>query len=274
MLAPNFTSKNVVLVLEDEDLARKALLRIFGRENYEVIGAKRGSEAIELINKHKIDAFLLDIQMDYPDGIDVAKYIQQVSPSKPILLCTAFADSQDYQNRVRREKLRIANWVQKPINEKTLLASVQNEIERNKILSNLIYLLNEIGVTPVILNAIVDAVKPLIKIRNNSLDFSDLEKLQTDITSTLSPHLLKRKQNLSSDINFIAFQEKKDELLKKYKKGYVAFLDGKFIDHDNSWDNLIKKVYSKYKRINVFTSELKDEEPIIELISPLLYDEK
>ena len=70
--------KRMVLVVDDEFVNREMLGFIIKRD-YNVINAKNGKEALELIRKHKtiLSLVLLDLLMPVMDGFTVLKELQQ-----------------------------------------------------------------------------------------------------------------------------------------------------------------------------------------------------
>jgi DNA-binding response OmpR family regulator len=83
-----------VLVVDDE-LAIRELLDIFlTGEEYEVILASNGEEALELVEKEQPKAVLLDIKMPGINGIEVCRRLKAKDESKfiPIIMITASMD--------------------------------------------------------------------------------------------------------------------------------------------------------------------------------------
>ena len=83
-----------VLVVDDE-LAIRELLDIFlTGEEYEVILASNGEEALELVEKEQPKAVLLDIKMPGINGIEVCRRLKAKDKSKfiPIIMITASMD--------------------------------------------------------------------------------------------------------------------------------------------------------------------------------------
>ena len=76
-----------LLVIDDEVMIRKVLIRFFGKEGYEIIEADSGWSAIEMFRKHRpFDAVLCDIYLGHDDGWKVVDRIQQVQPPTPIIV--------------------------------------------------------------------------------------------------------------------------------------------------------------------------------------------
>ena len=65
--------KRKILVVDDEDSIREILTYNLERENFLVIEAKDGEEAIVLTDSEKPDLILLDVMLPKKDGITVCK---------------------------------------------------------------------------------------------------------------------------------------------------------------------------------------------------------
>jgi CheY-like chemotaxis protein len=71
--------RNVVLVVDDEELNRTLYRDALELDGYEVIVAVGGREAIEILDTQKVDAIVCDIQMPY-NGILVFEYLLEHRP--------------------------------------------------------------------------------------------------------------------------------------------------------------------------------------------------
>lgn len=87
------SSEATILVVDDEELLRNALVFQFKREGFHVLSAGNGKEAFEIIKTNKIDAVVSDIQMPGGNGIDLLKDVKNYDVEIPVLVfITAFAD--------------------------------------------------------------------------------------------------------------------------------------------------------------------------------------
>lgn len=87
------SSEATILVVDDEELLRNAIIFQFKREGFNVLSASNGKEAFEIIKSNKIDAVVSDIQMPGGNGIDLLKDVKNYDVEIPVLVfITAFAD--------------------------------------------------------------------------------------------------------------------------------------------------------------------------------------
>ncbi len=108
----------VILIVEDNDLNSKLLLKMMEPTGARVIIAKDGKPAIEECRTNsKIDLVLMDIQMPEMDGYEATRTIKDIRPEIPIIAQTAYAMAEE------REKIISAgcnDYLPKPIRQRDL----------------------------------------------------------------------------------------------------------------------------------------------------------
>ena len=78
-----------LLVCDDEESARVSLGILF-KEEYNVLLATDGAEAVALAQNHSIDAAILDIRMAGMSGIEALQRLKQIDPSIEVIMLTGF----------------------------------------------------------------------------------------------------------------------------------------------------------------------------------------
>ncbi|MGH7343567.1 MAG: sigma-54-dependent transcriptional regulator, partial [Candidatus Rokuibacteriota bacterium] len=81
----------VVLVVDDDQVARELLAETLGREGYQVRVAGGGEEALRLAGAEPFDVALVDLRMPDLDGLGVLKQLAMIQPDLPVVILTAFA---------------------------------------------------------------------------------------------------------------------------------------------------------------------------------------
>ena len=120
-------SKGKILVVEDEkQLARLVELEL-KFEEYEVLVAYDGEEALEAAKDTSLDLILLDIMIPKINGIDVCKKIRQ-SSDIPIILLTAKSDTTD---KVIGLDSGADDYITKPFEMTEVLARIRTAMRRN-----------------------------------------------------------------------------------------------------------------------------------------------
>jgi DNA-binding NtrC family response regulator len=80
-----------ILLVEDEDLARKNLERILTKEGYGVSSTGSGEYALELLQEREFDLVLTDLKMKPVDGMEVLKKSKSLYPHTEVIMITAYA---------------------------------------------------------------------------------------------------------------------------------------------------------------------------------------
>ena len=122
-------AKNI-LVIDDEELITKSLLKLLDIEGYKTTIARSGSEAIEKIKETNFDLIISDVRMPGLDGIETIKQIRaylKKSNKKtiPEVLITGYADVEKYEKAMN---LKVADYLYKPFDKSDLLRVVKNNV--------------------------------------------------------------------------------------------------------------------------------------------------
>ncbi len=78
------------LLIVDDDIAHRTMLRILLDWQYEISEADDGSMAIEEVSKRHFDMLLMDIRMPGVSGLEALDQIRSLRPDVPILMMTAY----------------------------------------------------------------------------------------------------------------------------------------------------------------------------------------
>ena len=78
------------LLIVDDDIAHRTMLRILLDWQYEIFEADDGSMAIEEAGKRNFDLILMDIRMPGVSGLEALDQIRSLRPDIPIIMMTAF----------------------------------------------------------------------------------------------------------------------------------------------------------------------------------------
>ena len=196
---------NILYLEDDENLLKhtKDILEDFVNNIYAV---KTISEALDILLNKKVDVIISDILLKDENGIDFLKHIKNKNINIPTILTTAHTDTQYLLDAIR---LKVENYIIKPINIKELLNSLHDillpivqkkEIQKN---NNLIKTIS----------AITDGKQvAIIKYILNNLDNENLFTASyTDIMDSFSiskPTLIKLFKELAEKNILVKVQHK------------------------------------------------------------------
>ena len=115
-----------LLVCDDEESTRVSLGILF-KEEYNVLLATDGAEAVALAQNHSIDAAILDIRMAGMSGIEALQRLKQIDPSIEVIMLTGFETVETARQALR---FGACDYLNKPFNVATVRTAVANAIER------------------------------------------------------------------------------------------------------------------------------------------------
>jgi len=117
-----------LLYVEDEIELLDSISSILKEFFKDVLIAKDGLEALEIFERRTegIDVIVTDISMPKLDGIELIKQVREISSSIPIIITTAFSDSDYIFNAIN---LNVNGYVLKPINVSVLLENILKAVE-------------------------------------------------------------------------------------------------------------------------------------------------
>ncbi|WP_313710419.1 Hpt domain-containing protein [Pseudomonas sp.] len=113
----------LVMVVDDSVTVRKVTSRLLERHGMSVLTAKDGVDAMALLEEHRPDVMLLDIEMPRMDGFEVAARIRRDERLKdlPIIMITSRTG---HKHRDRAMAIGVNDYLGKPYQESVLLQSI------------------------------------------------------------------------------------------------------------------------------------------------------
>ncbi len=86
----NPDNKGSVLIVDDEPNAIKVLSAILGNDGYAVRESHDAAGAVDILQRHAVDAVITDIKMPGNDGLYLYEYISEKYPGIPVIFLTAY----------------------------------------------------------------------------------------------------------------------------------------------------------------------------------------
>ena len=122
-----------VMVVDDESRMRKLVRDFLVRQDFDVIEAGDGEQAVDLFFEEKdIALIILDVMMPKMDGWQVCREIRKHS-KVPIIMLTARGDEQD---ELLGFELGVDEYISKPFSPKILVARVEAILRRTNAISS------------------------------------------------------------------------------------------------------------------------------------------
>lgn len=128
------TGNGRILVTDDEPAIRTAIRRVLEKAGYDVLEAKDGREAIEIINAGEnrlvLDAVICDIRMPNINGVDAISYFRRQYPHVPLVVLTGYPDT---QLAISLMQAGVVDYLLKPVDAERLRIAVARAIEQREL---------------------------------------------------------------------------------------------------------------------------------------------
>ncbi len=122
-----------ILVVDDESRMRKLVRDFLVKQNFDVLEAGDGEEAVDIFFREKdIALIILDVMMPKMDGWQVCREIRAYS-KVPIIMLTAKSDERD---ELQGFDLGVDEYITKPFSPKILVARVEAILRRSNLLTS------------------------------------------------------------------------------------------------------------------------------------------
>ena len=117
--------KSVILIVDDQTQNIELLEAYLAPQDYEIVTATSGEEALRKLSSNQIDLILLDIMMPGMDGFEVTRRIRQDDMHRllPIIIVTILQEAED---RIKGIEAGCDEFISKPIDKTELLARVRS----------------------------------------------------------------------------------------------------------------------------------------------------
>jgi two-component system sensor histidine kinase/response regulator len=125
--------RGTLLIVDDEEGPRQSLRVIF-KDDYEILMAHDGAQAIEIAQNQKIDVAVLDIRMAGMSGIEVLERLKYVNPAIEVVMMTAFETTDTMRQALR---LRACDYINKPFDIATMRSAVANAMQKRTLESEI-----------------------------------------------------------------------------------------------------------------------------------------
>ena len=119
-----FASSMRVLVIEDNDGLRDYLRVALETQEYEVLTARDGQEALGYLNGHPVDVVLTDIFMPEMDGIEIIAALRKQFPGIRVIAMSG-RPGVDYLSVAR--ELGVTRTLRKPFELSELVAALKDD---------------------------------------------------------------------------------------------------------------------------------------------------
>jgi DNA-binding NtrC family response regulator len=122
-----------IMIVDDEPANLRTLARLF-REDYQLVLAESGAEALNLLQQHDVAVLISDQRMPEMTGIDLMKRTVALRPQMVNILLTGYTDVEALIESINCGLLY--RYINKPWNNDDLRLTVSRAIEHYEMTKN------------------------------------------------------------------------------------------------------------------------------------------
>jgi len=126
---------NTLLIVDDDQCVLSSLVRTLYQEGYSILTAQSGSDALNILNKNKIDIVIMDHLMPDLTGLAALKIIKELYPHITRIMLTGNPDITAFIPAIKNSE--IEHYISKPWNDENLKFRLQMITKGYKIVAPL-----------------------------------------------------------------------------------------------------------------------------------------
>src|SRR5437763_14090512 len=120
-----------VLIVDDEEVLRDVLETVLRREDFDVVLAASGEEALSVLDGDAdVDLIILDVMLPGISGIDTLRAIRISNPQLPVIVITAFSS---IDGAIEAMKHGAFHYIPKPFKNEEVILTVNKALEQRRL---------------------------------------------------------------------------------------------------------------------------------------------
>jgi DNA-binding response OmpR family regulator len=123
----------IVMVVDDDEMATKAVVQLLGRRGYDMRSAASGAECLAKLAEGEVpDVLVLDVMMPEINGLEVCRTLRSDGrfSDLPVILLTG---CDDFETRAAGMKLGVSEFLCKPFAHHELIERIENQLEARRV---------------------------------------------------------------------------------------------------------------------------------------------
>lgn len=121
--------KATILVIDDEQIVHESVQRILEEEGYQVEGAFRVDQALDMLGEGSYDLVLTDLMMPDRSGMDAVEAVARDHPHSGVVMFTGYAT---VDSAVASMKLGALDYLPKPFTPEELLEVTEKALAKTR----------------------------------------------------------------------------------------------------------------------------------------------
>lgn len=118
-----------ILIVEDDPTTVQLIEFLLKKNNFEVLIAYNGVEALQIAKKEKLDLILMDVMMPKMDGIEAIEKLKKDENTRdiPIIILSALGQEMDV---MRGLQVGASSYIVKPFSPQELLTEINTKLAK------------------------------------------------------------------------------------------------------------------------------------------------
>lgn len=126
-----------ILIIDDDEPGRQVMELLLKKAGFAPFSASDGAQGVALVRKGRADLVLVDLFLPDKSGIEILREIRQVAPGLEVVVITGHASP---ETAVQAMKEGAFDYITKPINFEELKIVIAKALEKQRLLSENVYL--------------------------------------------------------------------------------------------------------------------------------------
>ena len=115
-----------ILLVDDELELLRVNSRLLTTLGYQILSAKSGPEALDVLLSHDVDLIVLDMLMPGMDGVETLRQIRELRPDQKVVILSAYAEPEKVEEV---KKLGVLAYLKKPLSLKTMTTTLRSALD-------------------------------------------------------------------------------------------------------------------------------------------------
>jgi DNA-binding NtrC family response regulator len=122
--------KDRILIVDDDDIARKNFARILQKQGFSVSSAKTGAEGLDRLCESEYDLVITDLVMEDLNGLELLGRIKNKFPDVEVILITGYAS---IPTAIEAIKKGAYHYLEKPVRPDEMVHLTRQAIEKKRL---------------------------------------------------------------------------------------------------------------------------------------------
>lgn len=118
---------HTIMIVDDEEYIINSIVRLLRSENYTILSASNGTEALDIMSKNKVDLIIADQRMPQMTGIELLREVKRLYPDTVRMVLTGYADINAVIDAIN--KAEVYRFLTKPCDTNELIINIRQALD-------------------------------------------------------------------------------------------------------------------------------------------------